>query len=68
MCDWELHKDHCTLVDVPGSCIAFVTGRQGIALRNRQEDWNTLLFFVTLQGEDPPLRHEKQRLAIFGDR
>ena len=68
MLKWELHKDHCTLITVPGDCIAFVTGSRGMALRNRQETWSTLLFFVNLEGEKPAVRGDKQHLAIFGAR
>jgi hypothetical protein len=47
--EWELHKDHCTLIDVPQVCIGMVTGKQGAAIRMWQEEWQTIIFFVELK-------------------
>lgn len=65
--DPEVHKGHVTMVEVPSAAIAFVTGGGGKAIRSRQDTWNTLLFFVSLDNEVIP-RDADQKLAIFGDR
>ena len=46
MLDLELHKDHCTVLNVPQVARAVVTGKQGVAIRTRQDDWRTLMFFI----------------------
>lgn len=75
----ESHDDgDLTLIDVPSSCVGFVTGSQGNFLRTCEEEWGTLMFFCNYQtGEEWGQGHRghgkggakggSERLAIFGD-
>ncbi|CAK0850390.1 unnamed protein product, partial [Prorocentrum cordatum] len=53
------------MIDVPTSCVGFVTGAQGSFLRACEEEWGTLMFFCDFQGP-PRDGNGVERLAIFG--
>merc|ERR1719487_776235 len=49
--DWR-DRDDCTVVEVPADCIGYVTGARRAALGGMEEEWGTLMFFMTKPGED----------------
>lgn len=68
--DWE-QRDDCTVVDVPASCIGYITGARRATLGNMEEEWGVLMFFMNkrdanggkgLGGRDG----RSEMLAIFG--
>jgi len=54
-----------TVIDVPSSCVGFVTGTQGNFLRACEEEWGTLMFFCDYRGPNIDGK-AVERLAIFG--
>ena len=44
--DMERSRGDFTGYTVPGDCIGFVMGRNGQTLRNMEEEWGVLMFFV----------------------
>jgi hypothetical protein len=48
--DWE-DRDDCCVVEVPAECIGYVTGSRRAALGGMEEEWGTLMFFMTKPGE-----------------
>jgi len=46
---WE-DRDDVTVVEVPSDCIGYVTGNRRAALGAMEEEWGTLMFFMTKPG------------------
>jgi len=71
---WE-ERDDCTVIDVPRDCVGYVTGARRATLGKIEEEWGTLMFFMSTnmrardRGDssrnDPD---SSEKLAIFGDR
>jgi hypothetical protein len=57
-----------THVDVPQECVGFVTGRGGNFLRQLEEEWCVIMFFVEFEKEGSRRKGHTERLAIFGNR
>jgi len=72
---WEDRED-CTMVDVPRDCVGYVTGARRATLGKIEEEWGTLMFFMStnMRRDDrgqPDGRRDfdgSEKLAIFGDR
>eukprot|EP00933_Yihiella_yeosuensis_P036887 TRINITY_DN30706_c0_g1_i1.p1 TRINITY_DN30706_c0_g1~~TRINITY_DN30706_c0_g1_i1.p1 ORF type:complete len:619 (+),score=102.79 TRINITY_DN30706_c0_g1_i1:136-1992(+) len=71
--DWE-KRDDITVVDIPVECIGYVTGSRRAALGSMEEEWGTLMFFMTKpganNGKDRGSGRGKgygEQLAILGD-
>jgi len=64
---WE-DRDDCTVVEVPSDCIGYVTGARRAALGGMEEEWGTLMFFMTKPGESKGRGRQGfgEQLAIFG--
>jgi len=62
---WE-ERDDCTVVQVPGDCIGYVTGNRRAALGGMEEEWGTLMFFMTKKEDKARGRGFGEQLAIFG--
>jgi len=45
--DVETKREDLTVVSVPSDCIGYVTGKRGSVLRSLEEEWGTLMFFVS---------------------
>ena len=43
---WE-ERDDCTCVDVPQDCVGYVTGARRATLGKIEEEWGTLMFFMS---------------------
>ena len=63
--DTSTPRDDMSVVDVPPSCTAYITGKQGQGLRRIEADTGTLMFFgkPTTDPEDAP-----EKLIILGSR
>jgi predicted RNA-binding protein Jag len=82
--DVSTRQDDLSVVNVPEEAVAFVMGRGGQFLRNLEEEWGTLMFFVKSKASSdkgrrkrsrsrsrsrsPPESQEVEQLAIFGPR
>ena len=68
---WE-ERDDCTVIEVPRDCVGYVTGARRATLGKIEEEWGTLMFFMSTnmrQREQGWNRDEgSEKLAIFGDR
>jgi rRNA processing protein Krr1/Pno1 len=73
---WE-SRDDCTMVDVPRDCVGYVTGARRATLSKIEEEWGTLMFFMSTnmrrddRGQSAEGRRDfdgSEKLAIFGDR
>lgn len=63
---WEDRED-VTVVEVPSDCIGYVTGGRRAALGAMEEEWGTLMFFMTKPGVDKGKgKGFGEQLAIFG--
>ncbi|CAJ1329153.1 unnamed protein product [Effrenium voratum] len=47
--NWE-ERDDITVLDIPSDCIGYVTGSRRAALGGMEEEWGTLMFFMTKPG------------------
>mmetsp|Transcript_52408 Transcript_52408/g.114369 ORF Transcript_52408/g.114369 Transcript_52408/m.114369 type:complete len:596 (-) Transcript_52408:36-1823(-) len=47
--NWE-DRDDITVLDIPSDCIGYVTGSRRAALGGMEEEWGTLMFFMTKPG------------------
>ncbi|CAE8703223.1 unnamed protein product, partial [Polarella glacialis] len=47
--NWEDRGD-ITVLDIPSDCIGYVTGSRRAALGGMEEEWGTLMFFMTKPG------------------
>eukprot|EP00928_Gymnodinium_smaydae_P017003 TRINITY_DN1645_c1_g5_i1.p1 TRINITY_DN1645_c1_g5~~TRINITY_DN1645_c1_g5_i1.p1 ORF type:complete len:667 (-),score=172.88 TRINITY_DN1645_c1_g5_i1:106-1833(-) len=67
---WE-DRDDCTVVDIPSDCIGYVTGSRRAALGGMEEEWGTLMFFMTKPGQQKGGKGKGggfgEQLAIFGN-
>ena len=61
-----------TCLDIPQDCVGYVTGARRATLGRIEEEWGTLMFFMSTnmrQREQGWNRDEgSEKLAIFGDR
>ena len=72
---WE-ERDDVTMVDVPRDCVGYVTGARRATLGKIEEEWGTLMFFMSTNMRaadrmDEGGRREfdgSEKLAIFGSR
>mmetsp|Transcript_66352 Transcript_66352/g.188404 ORF Transcript_66352/g.188404 Transcript_66352/m.188404 type:complete len:623 (-) Transcript_66352:202-2070(-) len=64
---WEDRED-VTVLDIPSDCVGYVTGSRRAALGGMEEEWGTLMFFMTKPGSKGKGRGNGEQLAIFGDR
>jgi len=64
---WE-DRDDCTVVHVPSDCIGYITGNRRATLGRMEEEWGTLMFFMTKPGSKGKGRGNGEQLAIFGDK
>lgn len=63
---WE-DRDDVTVVDVPSDCVGYVTGSRRAALGGMEEEWGTLMFFMTKPGTKGNGKGFGEQLAIFGE-
>merc|ERR1719401_1936474 len=47
---WEDRED-CTVVDIPNDCIGYITGNRRAALGAMEEEWGSLMFFMSEHDE-----------------
>lgn len=59
---WQ-DRDDCTVVDIPGGCVGYITGSRRATLSRMEEDWGVLMFFMSKGNER---NREKESLIIFG--
>jgi hypothetical protein len=72
---WKERGD-CTCVDVPRDCVGYVTGARRATLGKIEEEWGTLMFFMStnMRARDRDREGPRQefdgseKLAIFGSR
>jgi len=71
---WE-ERDDCTCVDVPQDCVGYVTGARRATLGKIEEEWGTLMFFMSTNMRAREREQQGRRdfdgsekLAIFGSR
>lgn len=65
---WE-DRDDITVLDIPSDCVGYVTGSRRAALGGMEEEWGTLMFFMTKPGsKGKGGRGNGEQLAIFGDK
>lgn len=65
---WE-DRDDMTVLDIPSECIGYVTGSRRAALGGMEEEWGTLMFFMTKPNKDGTGGRGKgfgEQLAILG--
>mmetsp|Transcript_43042 Transcript_43042/g.100245 ORF Transcript_43042/g.100245 Transcript_43042/m.100245 type:complete len:671 (+) Transcript_43042:38-2050(+) len=62
---WEDRED-CTVVDIPSDCIGYITGNRRATLGLMEEEWGTLMFFMSEDGARGSRGGGTERLAIFG--
>merc|ERR1719401_2222743 len=62
---WE-DRDDCTVVHVPSDCIGYITGNRRATLGRMEEEWGTLMFFMTKEGEKGGRQGWSEKLIIFG--
>mmetsp|Transcript_66357 Transcript_66357/g.130740 ORF Transcript_66357/g.130740 Transcript_66357/m.130740 type:complete len:900 (-) Transcript_66357:15-2714(-) len=66
--DTSVHDDLAILV-VPADTVSFIMGKGGSYLRLVEEEWQTLLFFLSVNPKNPRVSSDPtrtERLAIFG--
>jgi len=63
---WEDRSD-CCVVHVPSDCIGYITGSRRATLGRMEEEWGTLMFFMTKGGEGGGRQGWSEKLIIFGD-
>ena len=71
---WE-ERDDCTCVDIPQDCVGYVTGARRATLGKIEEEWGTLMFFMSTQMRAQERQASGRRdfdgsekLIIFGDK
>jgi len=71
---WE-DRDDCTCVDIPQDCVGYVTGARRATLGKIEEEWGTLMFFMSTQMRAKERQESGRRdfdgsekLIIFGDK
>jgi len=71
--DSDLNND-CSIVEVPGSVVGFVTGKHGSFLRQLEKKWGVIMFFAQYDGRlNKPFQalrtgDHAETLLIFGRR
>jgi len=60
---WE-KRDDCTVIDIPGDCVGYITGSRRATLGTMEEEWGVLMFFMNRREEKGKGRSEK--LIICG--
>jgi len=63
--DWQV-RDDCTVMDIPSDCIGYITGNKRATLSIIEEEWGTLMFFMSEAHEKGRGRGSSEMLAIFG--
>lgn len=63
---WE-QRDDCCVVHVPSECIGYITGSRRATLGRMEEEWGTLMFFMTKDGDKGGRQGVSEKLIIFGD-
>lgn len=63
---WQ-DRDDCTVIDVPGDCVGYITGNRRATLGAMEEEWGVLMFFMS-KGMDKSAGRSRQseQLIIFG--
>jgi len=61
-------KEDCTILDIPQEAVGFVTGRMGNFLRSTEDEWDVIMFFLGVDGNNRNRGKESEQLAIFGSR
>lgn len=67
--DASLHPDDLTILEVPGETVSLITGAKGSYLRSVEDEWWTLLFFLSVNPKNPIVHtnpNHVEKLAIFG--
>eukprot|EP00927_Polykrikos_kofoidii_P057306 TRINITY_DN51421_c0_g1_i1.p1 TRINITY_DN51421_c0_g1~~TRINITY_DN51421_c0_g1_i1.p1 ORF type:complete len:613 (-),score=95.09 TRINITY_DN51421_c0_g1_i1:365-2203(-) len=66
---WEERND-VTVIEIPADCIGYVTGSRRAALGSMEEEWGTLMFFMTKPGQQKGRGRSGfgEQLAIFGSK
>jgi len=62
---WEDRTD-CCVVHVPSDCIGYITGNRRATLGRMEEEWGTLMFFMTKEGDKGGRQGWSEKLVIFG--
>merc|ERR1719444_742543 len=65
---WE-DRDDCTVVDVPGECVGYITGARRATLSTMEAEWGVLMFFMNKRGEEKGKGRgggSSEQLIIFG--
>jgi len=66
---WRDRTD-CTVVDIPNDCIGYITGNRRATLGVMEEEWGTLMFFMSEMDDRGKGKgrggNHTERLAIFG--
>jgi len=62
---WE-DRDDCCVVHVPSDCIGYITGSRRATLGRMEEEWGTLMFFMTKDGEKGGRQGQEEKLIICG--
>ncbi|CAJ1362607.1 unnamed protein product [Effrenium voratum] len=62
---WE-DRDDCCVVHVPSDCIGYITGSRRATLGRMEEEWGTLMFFMTKDGEKGGRSGQAEKLIICG--
>merc|ERR1719454_1862343 len=63
----DADRDDCTVVHVPSDCIGYITGNRRATLGRMEEEWGTLMFFMTKDGDKGGRQGWSEQLIIFGD-
>mmetsp|Transcript_41832 Transcript_41832/g.95971 ORF Transcript_41832/g.95971 Transcript_41832/m.95971 type:complete len:639 (-) Transcript_41832:74-1990(-) len=62
---WE-ERDDCCVVHVPSDCIGYITGSRRATLGRMEEEWGTLMFFMTKEPGKGGRQGWSEKLIIFG--
>ncbi|CAE7863325.1 trmA, partial [Symbiodinium microadriaticum] len=63
---WE-DRDDCCVVHVPSDCIGYITGSRRATLGRMEEEWGTLMFFMTKDGDKGGRAGQAEKLIICGN-
>lgn len=63
---WE-DRDDCCVVHVPSDCIGYITGSRRATLGRMEEEWGTLMFFMTKDGDKGGRGGQAEKLIICGN-
>lgn len=62
--NWE-KRDDCTVLEIPGECVGYITGTRRATLSCMEEEWGVLMFFMNRK-DDPRGRGASEKLMICG--